>query len=67
VNRTLGINEVDLTADFTLLQKNGNAVAAATAYGSSFSGSNRQQAIRALWDEKSEEVLGRLFGDYCAD
>lgn len=67
VNRTLGINEVDLTADFTLLQKNGNAVGAATAYGSSFSGSNRQQAIRALWDEKSEEVLGRLFGDYCAD
>lgn len=67
VNRTLGINEVDLTADFTLLQKNGNAVAAATVYGSSFSGGNRQQAIRALWDVKSEEVLGQLFGDYCAD
>jgi hypothetical protein len=67
VNRMLGINEVDLTADFTLLLKNGNAVAAASAYGSSFAGSNRQQAIRALWDEKSEEVIGRLFGDYCSD
>ncbi|MFN6961329.1 MAG: caspase domain-containing protein [Rhodocyclaceae bacterium] len=67
VNRLIGINEVDLTADFTLLLKNGNAVAATSAYGASFAGSNRQQAIRALWDEKSEEVVGRLFGDYCSD
>lgn len=67
VNRALGINEVDLTADFTLLLKNGNAVASTSAYGSSFAGSNRQQAIRALWDEKSEEVVGHLFGDYCED
>lgn len=65
VNRTLGIDEVDLTADFTLLMKNGNAVSSISVYGSSFSGSNRQQAMRALWDEKSEEVVGRLFGDYC--
>lgn len=67
VNRLLGINEVDLTADFTLLLKNGNAVAATSAYGSSFAGSNRQQAIRSLWDEKSEEIVGRLFGDYCSE
>ncbi|MFN3884596.1 MAG: caspase domain-containing protein [Rhodocyclaceae bacterium] len=67
VNRLVGLNEVDLTADFTLLMKNGNAVASTSAYGSSFAGSNRQQAIRALWDEKSEEVVGRLFGDYCSD
>lgn len=65
VNRALGINEVDLTADFTLLLRNGNAVASTSAYGSSYAGSNRQQAIRALWDEKGEEVVGRLFGDYC--
>lgn len=65
VNRMLGIDEVDLTADFTLLMKNGNAVSSISVYGSSFSGSNRQQAMRALWDEKSEEVVGRLFGDYC--
>lgn len=65
INRMLGIHEVDLTADFTLLMKNGNAVAATSAYGSSFSGSNRQQATRLLWDDKSEEVVGRLFGDYC--
>lgn len=67
VNRALGINEVDLTADFTLLLNNGNAVSATTAYGSSFAGSNRQQAMRTLWDEKSEEVIGRLFGDYCSN
>ncbi|MCX8017468.1 MAG: caspase family protein [Rhodocyclaceae bacterium] len=67
VNRMIGVNEVDLTADFTLLLKNGNAVASTSAYGSSFAGSNRQQAIRALWDEKSEEVVGRLFGDYCSE
>ncbi|MCX7897831.1 MAG: caspase family protein [Rhodocyclaceae bacterium] len=67
VNRILGINEVDLTADFTLLLKNGNAVSSTSVYGASFAGSNRQQAIRAVWDEKSEEVIGRLFGDYCAD
>ncbi len=65
VNRTLGIDEVDLTADFTLLLKNGNAASSTSVYGSSFSGSNRQQAVRALWDEKGEEVVGRLFGDYC--
>lgn len=67
VNRVLGIDEVDLTADFTLLLKNGNAVSSTSVYGASFSGSNRQQTIRALWDEKSEEVVGRLFGDYCSD
>lgn len=65
VNRMLGIDEVDLTADFTLLMKNGNAVSSISVYGSSFSGSNRQQAVRALWDEKGEEVVGRLFGDFC--
>jgi len=65
VNPMLGINEVDLTVDFTLLLKNGNAVSSTSVYGSSFAGSNRQQAIRSLWDEKSEEVVGRLFGDYC--
>lgn len=67
VNRVLGIHEIDLTADFTLLLKNGNAVSSTSVYGSSFAGSNRQQTIRALWDEKSEEVVGRLFGDYCSD
>lgn len=67
VNRLIGINEVDLTADFTLLLKNGNAVASTSAYGASFAGANRQQAVRALWEEKSEEVVGRLFGDYCSE
>lgn len=67
INRTLGINEVDLTADFTLLLSNGNAVAAASASGGSFAGNNTKQAIRSLWDEKSEEVVGQLFNDYCAE
>ncbi|MEW6165610.1 MAG: caspase family protein [Pseudomonadota bacterium] len=67
VNRMLGINEVDLSADFTLLLSNGNAVAAASASGGSFAGGNTKQAIRALWDEKSEEVIGQLFNDYCAE
>jgi len=65
-NRMLGIDEVTLEADFRLMSPRGGTIAAAAVSGASFSGSNTRQTIRAVWDEKSEEVVGRLFSDYCA-
>lgn len=66
INRMLGIDEITLEADFRLMSPQGSTIAATAVSGASYSGSNTRQTIRAVWDEKSEEVVGRLFADYCA-
>lgn len=65
-NPMLRINEVDIQADFTLHLAGGKTVATASTAGGAYAGSNVRQAARGVWDEKAEEIVGKLFSDYCA-
>lgn len=65
VNRMTNTNEVDFQADFTLALPSGKKVASAETKGGSFAGRNTTRAVRGIWEEKSEETVGKLFGDYC--
>lgn len=64
-NRMLGVNEVDLEAEFTLRLPSGKTLSAASASGGAFAGSSMKGAARDVWEEKSEAVVGKLFQDYC--
>ena len=66
-NPLLGIGAVDLEADFMLQLPSGEALSTATVSGGAFTGSNKKSAVRGVWDEKSEELVGKLFKDYCTD
>ena len=65
VNPALGINEVGLEADFSLLNAAGKTVATASVSGGAYADRNTKNAARDVWDEKSEEIVGKLFQDYC--
>ena len=66
VNQVLRIGEVDLQADFTLTSTNGKTLSMASASGGAYTGSNSQNAARGVWEEKSEEIVGKLLKDYCS-
>ncbi|HTY98486.1 MAG TPA: caspase family protein, partial [Rhodocyclaceae bacterium] len=66
VNRTLGINEVDLDGDFSLATAAGKTVSTASLSGGAYADRNIKNAARDVFDEKSEEIVGKLFQDYCA-
>lgn len=65
VNPALGINEVEMEADFSLQLPSGKKLSSASVSGGAYAGRNKKGAIRDVWDEKSEEVVGKLFQDYC--
>jgi hypothetical protein len=66
VNRTLRIDEVELDADFSLRLASGKTVSTASVSGGAYSDRNTKRAVRDVWDEKSEEIVGKLFEAYCA-
>lgn len=70
-NPVLGIGEVDLDADFSLSSANGKRLAQASASGGAYAGRHTKGSVKGaaqgIWEEKSEEIVGKLFRDYCAD
>ena len=69
-NPILGIGEVDLDAEFSLSLPSGKRLAGVSATGGAYSARNTGSAKGAalgVWEEKSEEIVGKLFRDYCAD
>jgi hypothetical protein len=67
VNRALRIDEVDLDADFSLRLASGKTVSTASVSGGAYSDRNTKRAVRDVWEEKSEEIVGKLFEAYCAN
>lgn len=67
VNRTLRIDEVDLDAEFSLRLASGKTVSTASVSGGAYSDRNTKRAVRDVWEEKSEEIVGKLFEAYCAN
>ena len=66
VNRAIGVNEVDMQADFTLLSAGGKTLSTVSTSGGAYADRNKRAAVADVWDEKSEEIVGKLFQDYCA-
>lgn len=66
VNRMIGVNEVDLQADFSMSLPSGKTVSTASVSGGAYADRNRRSAVNDIWEEKGEEVVGKLFEDYCA-
>lgn len=67
LNPMLRIGETDLQADFSLTSPSGKTLATASASGGAYvSGSNVKAAARTIWEEKSEEIAGKLLKEYCA-
>ena len=65
-NRLIGLDQVDMQADLTLANPAGKTVASASARGGAYAGSSKKVAARGVWDEKSGEIVGKLFKEYCA-
>jgi len=70
-NPVIGVGEVDLDADFSLALPSGKRLAQASASGGAYASrqtrSSIQGAAQGVWEEKSDEIVGKLFRDYCAD
>jgi hypothetical protein len=43
----------------------GKTVSTASVSGGAYADRNTKNAARDVWDEKSEEIVGKLFQDYC--
>jgi hypothetical protein len=70
-NPIVGVGEVDLDADFSLSLPSGKRLSQASAAGGAYSGrptrSSTKGAALGVWEEKSDEIVGKLFRDYCAE
>lgn len=70
-NPVLGVGEVDLDAEFSLSSSAGKRLAQASASGGAYAGRHTKSSVKGaaqgVWEEKSEEIVGKLFRDYCAE
>lgn len=70
-NPVLGVGEVDLDAEFSLSSAAGKRLAQASASGGAYAGRHTKSSVKGaaqgVWEEKSEEIVGKLFRDYCAE
>jgi hypothetical protein len=65
VNPVIRVNEVTVNLGFTLADSGGHMISDATAQGGSFSGSDIRTAAARLINEKADDVVAKLYSDYC--
>jgi hypothetical protein len=61
----VNVNQVSVNMDFTLSDAAGKPVSTATAAGRSYAGSDVSGMALTLIDEHADEVVARLYSDYC--
>lgn len=64
-NPIVRVNEVSVGMGFTLAAANGRTVADASASAASFAGQDVRAMALTLLDEQADEVLSKLYSDYC--
>ena len=64
-NAMVNVNQVSVNMDFTLSDAAGQPVSTATAAGRSYAGSDVSGMALTLIDEHADEVVARLYSDYC--
>ena len=60
-----GVNTVTVSFNFTLTGSNGRIISNVDASSSSYSGTNVSQMALTLVNEQIDEVVAKLYGDYC--
>ena len=65
VNPVLRVNQVSVGMGFSLASSNGKHVADASAAAASYSGPDVRAMALTLLDEQADEVVSKLYSDYC--
>lgn len=64
-NPMIRVNQVDVSMGFTLSGSNGRIISDVSANSSSYAGANVAQMALTLVNEQADEVVSRLYSDYC--
>jgi hypothetical protein len=65
-NAMINVNQVSVSMDFTLTDAaTGKPVSTASASNASYAGSDTSGMALTLIDERADEVVASLYGDYC--
>lgn len=64
-NPMMPVNQVSVNMDFTLTGGNGRIVSKVDANGSSYAGADVSRMALTLLNENADEVVAKLYGDYC--
>ena len=64
-NRIVRINQVNIRMNFTLTDASGRTLAQASAENASYAGTDTSGMALTLINEKADEVVAQLYGDYC--
>jgi len=64
-NPMIPVNQVTVGMGFTLTGSNGKIISDVAANSSSYAGANVGQMALTLVNEQADEVVARLYGDYC--
>jgi hypothetical protein len=64
-NPVVYVNQVSVKMDFRLTDSAGRPISVATASNQSFAGSDVAGMAMTLLEERADEVVARLYSDYC--
>jgi hypothetical protein len=64
-NLVLRVNQVTVSMGFTLTGANGRIISDTQASSSSYAGADVSGMALTLVNEQADEVVARLYGDYC--
>jgi hypothetical protein len=64
-NPMMAVNQVAVNMAFTLTGSNGRVISDTEASASSYAGGDVRRMAQTLVDEKADEVVAKLYGDYC--
>ncbi|HJU22394.1 MAG TPA: hypothetical protein VJ891_07780 [Casimicrobiaceae bacterium] len=64
-NPMMAVNQVSVNMGFTLTASNGRVISDTEASASSYAGADVRRMAQTLVDENADEVVARLYGDYC--
>ncbi len=64
-NTMINVNQVSVNMNFTLTDAGGRPVSTASASNASYAGSDVSGMALTLIEERADEVVARLYSDYC--
>jgi hypothetical protein len=64
-NPMMRVNQVSVTMGFTLTGSNGKLISTADAHSASYAGSDVAKMALTLVNEQADEVVAKLYADYC--
>ena len=65
MNPIIAVNQVSVSMGFTLSGSNGRIISDVGANAASYAGANVGQMALTLVNEQADEVVAKLYGDYC--